>query len=218
MAVAIRHPSRALAVLAVALPIPLLAAAGLSLPLPVTIERLAAKLVPFGNQAAIDAGRGDRPAQGSIVLAPGDQRLAAQATVMPARLGRHRASAVPRLIGAPTSHSDGRRPGVNPERTDRSPSTPGATSNTGTAPAPSSGATTPSTATPSTSSSAPAPTTTTTTTTTTTPTTTPSAPPIVNTVTTAVNNTVTTATNTANNTVTTVTNPVGGVVGGLKHP
>ena len=228
MAVAIRHPSRAaLAVLAVALPIPLLAAAGLSLPLPVTVERLAAKLVPFGNPAALEAGRGDRPVQGSIVLAAGERRLVAQTAGVRGQLERRTTSTVPRLISAPTSHPDGRVPDVSSggAGADRTPSTPGSTPERGMGPAPS-GATTTTATPPTTTASAPAPSTTTTTTptptptttTTTTPTSTPAVAPTVTTVTTALNNTVTTATDTAKNTVTTVTSTAGGVVGGLPHP
>ena len=211
MAVAIRHPSRALAVLAVALPVPLLAAAGLSLPLPATVERLAAKLVPFGDPAALDAATGERPTQGTIVLASGEHHPSA------AQLNLRAATHAPRLIGAPASHAGAQRSQVSPRNRDQSAAAPIASPTKDAAPAPAAVATT-------TTSAAPTPTTTPTTATTpptaTTPTTTtaPSPPATVPTVTTEVKNTVTTATSTANNTVTTVTNNVGGVVGGLPHP
>jgi hypothetical protein len=56
-------------VLAVVLPIPLFAAFGLSLPLPTSVERLAAKLVPFGDDSLLGSGREGSLARGSIVLA-----------------------------------------------------------------------------------------------------------------------------------------------------
>ncbi len=66
--------ARVFTVLAVVLPVPTLAALGLSLPLPATVERLAAKLVPFGDSNALeDASRA--PAHGSIVLVPGEQAI-----------------------------------------------------------------------------------------------------------------------------------------------
>ena len=108
MAVAIRYPSRALAVLAVALPVPLLAAAGLSLPLPATVARLAANLVPFGNPAAL-AAPGDRPAHGSIVLAPGEQPLPAAGTkVTPARPAGHGSTHGKQLSGRRSPRANGK--------------------------------------------------------------------------------------------------------------
>jgi hypothetical protein len=65
-------------VLAVVLPVPVLAALGLSLPLPATVERLAAKLVPFGDSTAFDAKGTRALAGGSIVLAP-EERGVSQA-------------------------------------------------------------------------------------------------------------------------------------------
>jgi hypothetical protein len=65
--------TRVLAVLGIVLPVPLLAALGLSLPLPATVERLAAKLVPFGDSGALDPNSSRALARGSIVLAPGEQ-------------------------------------------------------------------------------------------------------------------------------------------------
>jgi hypothetical protein len=223
MAVAIRYPSRALAALAVALPIPLLAVAGLSLPLPATVERLAAKLVPFGNAAALDVGRGERPTQGSIVLAPRERQLASRTNVTRAGLEKHGGASAPVLISDFTPRSrggDGRQQATMSPDHDSSAPVPAVNEETVTTPTSSATATTP-TAT----AAVPSPTTTTTPTTTSAPS--PTQP--VNTVTTAVNDTVTTATNTVNNTVTTATDTakntattatdtVGGVVGGLPHP
>jgi hypothetical protein len=62
-------------VLTLALPVPLFAALGLSLPLPATVERLAARLVPFGNAEALDSSNSQALASGgTIVLAPGEGR------------------------------------------------------------------------------------------------------------------------------------------------
>jgi hypothetical protein len=71
------RPARALMVLALVLPVPLCAALGLSLPLPATVERIAAKLVPFANTAAL-ASKEEQllGTRGSIVLTAGE--LAAQ--------------------------------------------------------------------------------------------------------------------------------------------
>jgi hypothetical protein len=65
--------ARLLGALALLLPIPTMAALGLSLPLPATVERLAAKLVPFGDADALDPDAAHPAAHGSIVLAPGEQ-------------------------------------------------------------------------------------------------------------------------------------------------
>jgi hypothetical protein len=66
-------PARVLTVLALVLPIPLCAALGLSLPLPATVARIAAKLVPFGNSAVLDAKEEQLlGARGSIVRSPGE--------------------------------------------------------------------------------------------------------------------------------------------------
>jgi hypothetical protein len=63
--------ARLLTVLAVALPVPVFAAVGRSLPLPSTVERIAAKLVPFSNSSTVDLGGVTQPlVRGSIVLAP----------------------------------------------------------------------------------------------------------------------------------------------------
>jgi hypothetical protein len=60
---------RLLTALALVLPVPVFAVLGLSLPLPATVERIAARLVPFGTgetrSAAVD---------GIIVFQPGEQR------------------------------------------------------------------------------------------------------------------------------------------------
>jgi len=60
---------RLLAVLALVLPVPVCAVLGLSLPLPAIVERIAAKLVPFGTGETRSAAEG-----GTIILAPGEQR------------------------------------------------------------------------------------------------------------------------------------------------
>jgi hypothetical protein len=62
-------------VLAIVLPVPVLAALGLSLPLPATVERLAAKLVPFGDSTVFDTKGARALAAGSIVVAPGERGL-----------------------------------------------------------------------------------------------------------------------------------------------
>jgi hypothetical protein len=82
MTVAIRHlarPSlggrttRVLTVLALVLPVPFCAALGLSLPLPATVERIAAKLVPFADSVALSTNDEQLlGAQGSIVRGPGE--------------------------------------------------------------------------------------------------------------------------------------------------
>ena len=93
---------RSLCVLALVLPVPLCAALGLSLPLPATVERLAAKLVPFAQQgpASIDA-------DGSIVLASGEERTAEPAQTRGAQPATHVS------LAAATSAQGGRPHGVN---------------------------------------------------------------------------------------------------------
>jgi hypothetical protein len=71
-----RRGGRLVSALALVLPIPLFAALGLSLPLPATVERLAAKLVPYGHVDSDEA-----LVRGSITLAPGERRDSA--TVSP---------------------------------------------------------------------------------------------------------------------------------------
>lgn len=66
-----------LTLLAVVLPVPLFAALGLSLPLPATVERIAAKLVPFGNAEILESrASAGRASDGTIVLVPGEARSA----------------------------------------------------------------------------------------------------------------------------------------------
>jgi hypothetical protein len=65
---------RFLCVLALVLPVPLFATLGLSLPLPATVERIAAKLVPFADTDSLDASV-SAGARGSITLAAGEARL-----------------------------------------------------------------------------------------------------------------------------------------------
>lgn len=74
MTAALSYRSRALSALAVALPVPLLAALGLSLPLPATVERLAARLVPFGDHSALDSDTRDQKG-GRIVRGPAESTL-----------------------------------------------------------------------------------------------------------------------------------------------
>jgi hypothetical protein len=70
-----RSPWRSFgALLAVVLPVPVLAALGLSLPLPATVERIAAKLVPFGSADAFETSASRLATGGTIVLAPGERR------------------------------------------------------------------------------------------------------------------------------------------------
>lgn len=77
---------RILVVLAVVLPVPIFAGLGMSLPLPATIERIAAKLVPFGNAGVLDAQTARGPGStGSIILAPGER----YGTVSLGRSGGH---------------------------------------------------------------------------------------------------------------------------------
>lgn len=79
MTAALSYRSRALTALALALPIPLLAALGLSLPLPATVERLAARLVPFADHATIEA----TPRNGSIVPASSERRAGIRTETAP---------------------------------------------------------------------------------------------------------------------------------------
>jgi hypothetical protein len=68
----VRLRERALVFLGVCLPVPVFAATGLSVPLPATVERMAAKLVPFGDVVPL----GDAPVQtrGAIVLTQPEHR------------------------------------------------------------------------------------------------------------------------------------------------
>jgi hypothetical protein len=65
--------ARLFGALALLVPIPTMAALGLSLPLPASVERLAAKLVPFGDGDSLDPSAAQPIARGSIVLAPGER-------------------------------------------------------------------------------------------------------------------------------------------------
>jgi hypothetical protein len=239
MTAAIEYRSRLLAAFAVVLPVPLLAAAGLSLPLPATVERLAAKLVPFGSAAALDSRRSDRPASGSIVLAAGEQAAPRLVRVpgspymaLPAAAGarqRHgrthpgelvtgHASAGAPHAGTPSATRQDEKAGTAPSTTTpggretTAPSAP--TTQLDAPPAPPASTTSLPTSTPPPSSTTSPPSSTT-----------PppsSTPQAVNTATETANNTVTAVTDTAHNTVTTATDTVnttvGGVVGGLNHP
>jgi hypothetical protein len=240
MTAAIEYRSRLLAAFAVALPVPLLAAAGLSLPLPATVERLAAKLVPFGSAAALDSRRSDRPARGSIVLAAGEQaapRLVrvrgSTSMALPApagarqRRGRthpgelvtgHASASAPRA-GTPSATRQDEKGGTAPSSTTpggrETTAPPAPTTQLDAPPAPPASTASP----PPTSTPPPSSTTSPPSSTTPPPSTTPQA---VNTATDTANNTVTAVTDTAHNTVTTATDTVnatvGGVVGGLNHP
>jgi hypothetical protein len=96
---------RVACVLAFALPVPLCAALGLSLPLPTSVERLAAKLVPFATSPDTRAGA----ARGSIALAAderpraGVDAAATTAAVVPdARVRRGTRARGNRLIDLPS--------------------------------------------------------------------------------------------------------------------
>jgi hypothetical protein len=70
---AVRRCERAFVILGVCLPIPLFAATGLSVPLPATVERIAAALVPWADEAPLDDAQSFSLGEnGSIVLAPGE--------------------------------------------------------------------------------------------------------------------------------------------------
>jgi hypothetical protein len=103
---AIQRWQRVLVVLGVCLPIPVFAATGLSIPLPATVERIAAALVPWGGEAALDDAQSFSLGEnGSIVLAPGER------TGVSAEQGTSSfASANPRL-----------QPAGNPSRSDERP-------------------------------------------------------------------------------------------------
>src|ERR671930_730380 len=234
MTAALAYRSRALTAVAVALPVPLLAALGLSLPLPATVERLAARLVPFADQSVFEGVRADAVVRGSIVSAAGEGLVRLRVRDSS---GRTRVISVPRsaiktrnghvivvsenavlgdadVISEPatakssTSSPTSQPPAAAAAADGAQPQAPATQSG----PAPT--ATTPTTTTSPASTSDPAPA----------PAPVPTPTQVVdsttatasNTVTT-VSNTVTTATDTGQNTVTTVTNTVGGVVGGV-HP
>jgi hypothetical protein len=81
-----RRWERILIVLGVCLPVPVLAATGLSIPLPATVERIAAALVPWAQEANLDPNQ--TLARGSIVLAPGEESVGGseeRITVRPSR-------------------------------------------------------------------------------------------------------------------------------------
>jgi hypothetical protein len=65
---------RVLVAAGICLPIPVLALTGLSIPLPVTVERLAASLVPWAHAGATHANEAlERGSDGEIVLSNGDR-------------------------------------------------------------------------------------------------------------------------------------------------
>jgi len=99
--------ARLLTVLAVALPVPVLAAAGGSLPLPSTVERIAAKLVPFGNSSAVALGGVTQPlVHGSIVLVPGTKAAAPS----PERAVQPPRQSAPAVRHRPMHHAAARPP------------------------------------------------------------------------------------------------------------
>jgi len=103
-------------VLALILPVPLFAALGLSLPLPATVERIAARLVPFGNVAALESDA-SRTASGSIVLTSGKSEQtvgsAGPGAAPGARPGQPRSVAEPSLPAAGPRTQPGVRPTDN---------------------------------------------------------------------------------------------------------
>jgi hypothetical protein len=69
-----RHSARILSVLALVLPVPVFAALGLSLPLPDTVERIAARLVPFLDSDALSSENAALVGKsGTIILASGER-------------------------------------------------------------------------------------------------------------------------------------------------
>lgn len=204
MTAALSYRSRALTALAVALPVPLLAALGLSLPLPGTVARLAARLVPFADRSVLAAGA-ETPARGRIVTRPHENALV-RVRVRDAS-GPTRVVSVPRpALGNDGAIRTGGGVIVAREPSDASPApigSPGPSE-----PTPSAGsATNPAAPAPPPATSAPKPTTTTPA-----PAPTPTPGEVVNTVTTAVDQTV----SSVPKTVTTATNVVGGILG--SHP
>lgn len=96
-----------LCVAAVLFAVPVFAAVGLSLPLPVTVERIAANLVPFANVSALDSQASSAArTHGTIVLSPGERRSGAQPTrshkTAPARRTSAKPTASHRVV-APVS-------------------------------------------------------------------------------------------------------------------
>jgi hypothetical protein len=70
----VRLQQRILVFLGVCLPVPVFAATGLSIPLPATVERMAAKLVPFADTSVL--AQAPVQTRGSIVLTPAERRRA----------------------------------------------------------------------------------------------------------------------------------------------
>src|SRR5919198_417459 len=76
-----RRSGQLLSIAAVLFSVPTFAAVGLSLPLPVTVERIAANLVPFANASAVETQGTSAPkSHGKIVLAPAERRAEARPT------------------------------------------------------------------------------------------------------------------------------------------
>lgn len=222
MTAALSYRSRALTALAVALPIPLLAALGLSLPLPGTVARLAARLVPFADWSVLDA-RAETPARGRIVTRPRENALV-RVRIRDASGATHVVSVPRAALGNDAATRIRGGVIVAREPSDASP-VPSGSPGPSTPPSPAGNATSASEPQPGPTAQAPSPTPSPPAPTTTTPAETPTPTPgqVVNTVTTAVDQTVspvpktvTTVTDTAKNTVTTATNVVGGILG--SHP
>jgi hypothetical protein len=226
----LRHSSlrgrtvRFLTGLALVLPVPLCAALGLSLPLPATVERIAAKLVPFANSSVL-ATKDDRVlgARGTIVHAPGepgaDARSAADPSGSLAAL-RPRTAGGRGVRGGTGAEADGTSPKTANDP--RSTTTAKTAGKNGSSPKPREdepGSATPVSAAPAPTESAnppkdggnPKPP--------------PTTPPVVDTATGAANTAVETATNTASSATSAATDAatgaagaVGGVVDGVVGP
>jgi hypothetical protein len=87
----VRLQQRILVFLGVCLPVPVFAATGLSIPLPATVERMAAKLVPFADTSVL--AQAPVQTRGSIVLTPAERRRAG--LVIEAAPAGHRVGAKP---------------------------------------------------------------------------------------------------------------------------
>lgn len=97
-----RRAEHALIVLGICLPVPVFAATGLSIPLPTSVERLAAALVPWADDGALDDGAGlTVEATGSIVRVPGETLVPALAVPSPATNPR------PTVVSTPPSERGG---------------------------------------------------------------------------------------------------------------
>ena len=127
-----RRSGQLLCIGAVVFAVPTFAAVGLSLPLPVTVERIAANLVPFANASAVESQSTSAPkAHGRIVLAPAERHAVARPTrahdpaptrPLPSRAASRHAVA-PATPGAPAPrHDPAETAGQNPAAPSPSPS------------------------------------------------------------------------------------------------